>query len=129
MHRHQEVFWAWLESIVEEDKKDVRDHIDYGFPDDDGDEDPEDGQPSEDLPEEDEDDSEEDDRYRRKKRKGGGPDDPDDPDDDPDWDGGGNAPHRKGKEHETKPPKVKEAESVKVAIFLSPQRSGTGQQR
>ncbi|CAD8074012.1 unnamed protein product [Paramecium sonneborni] len=33
MHRHQEIFWAWLESTVDEDKKDVRDHADYGFPD------------------------------------------------------------------------------------------------
>ncbi|CAD8071284.1 unnamed protein product [Paramecium primaurelia] len=33
MHRHQKIFWAWLESTFDEDKKDVRDHADYGFPD------------------------------------------------------------------------------------------------
>ncbi|KAM3137663.1 hypothetical protein pb186bvf_010277 [Paramecium bursaria] len=33
LHRHQDVFWAWMESIVDEDKRDIKDHVDYGFPD------------------------------------------------------------------------------------------------
>jgi hypothetical protein len=29
--RHQEIFWQWMESVIDEDRKLCRDHPAYGF--------------------------------------------------------------------------------------------------
>ena len=64
--------------------------------------------------------------HNGKGRKNHDPDDPNDPDeydfdeDDPDGDGGGNVPTRRGSSPTMKPSNIKEAESIKVAIFPEP---------